>query len=295
MDAKFHPAIKAIKSGDLDELNALIKLDPSLAVARSSRSHPTLLQCLALDAIEVPNKVELAEVLLDAGAELNGALGAAASINNVEIVELLLDRGAAINGTGGWSPLEEALYWNNQGTIELLLKRGATIHNLRIASGLGRTDLIEDYFNIDGSLKPEAGTIDWPFGDVKKSNLNKGIKEELQAKVEQWSNERQDIVNNAFIYACMHNHVDAAQLLLEKGAEINAIPPGFDFAGTGLHYAALNGHRVMVEFLIERGADPRARDTKVNSTPAGWADHGGHANLKDYLERLESKLNTENG
>jgi len=189
----------------------------------------------------------------------------------------------------GWSPLEEALYWNNQGTIELLLKRGATIHNLRIASGLGRTDLIEDYFNIDGSLKPEAGTIDWPFGDVKKSNLNKGIKEELQAKVEQWSNERQDIVNNAFIYACMHNHVDAAQLLLEKGVEINAIPPGFDFAGTGLHYAALNGHRVMVEFLIENGANANVRDTKVHSTPAGWADHGGHIELKAYLERLEAK------
>jgi ankyrin repeat protein len=289
MDAKFHPAIKAIKSGNLDELNALIKFDPSLAVARSTRSHPTLLQCLALDAIEVPNKVELAEVLLDAGAELNGPLGAAASINNVEIVELLLDRGAAINGTGGWSPLEEALYWNNQGTIELLLKRGATIHNLRIASGLGRMDLIEDYFNIDGSLKTEAGQIDWPFGDVKKSNLNKGIKEELQAKIEQWSNDRQDIVNNAFNYACMHNHVDAAQLLLEKGVEINVIPPGFDFAGTGLHYAALNGHRLMVEFLVEYGANVNVRDTKVHSTPAGWADHGGHTELKYFLEQLEAK------
>src|SRR6266446_9081848 len=295
MDAKFHPAIKAIKSGDLDELNALIKLDPSLAVARSTRSHPTLLQCLALEAIEVPNRVELAEVLLDAGAELNGPLVAASSINNIEIANLLLDRGAAINGTSGWSPLEEALYWNNQGTIELLLKRGATIHNLRIASGLGRVDLIEDYFNIDGSLKPGPGKIDWPFGDVQKSNLIQGIKEELQAKVARWSNDRQDIVNNAFIYACMHNHVDAAQLLLEKGVEINAIPPGFDFAGTGLHYAALNGHRLMVEFLIEHGANANVRDTKVNSTPAGWAEHGGHTELKAYLERLEAKLNTENG
>jgi uncharacterized protein len=289
MDAKFHPAIKAIKSGDLDELNALIKLDPSLAVARSTRSHPTLLQCLALDALDVPNKVELAKVLLDAGAELNGSLVAAASINNVEIANLLLDRGTAINGTGGWSPLEEALYWNNQGVIELLLKRGATIHNLRIASGLGRVDLIEGFFNSDGSLKPEAGKIDWPFGDIKKSNLNNGIKEELLAKVDQWANDRQDIVNNAFIYACMHNHVDAAQLLLEKGVEINAIPPGFDFAGTGLHYAALNGHRLMVEFLIQHGANANIRDTKVNSTPVGWADHGGHAELKNFLEQLEAK------
>jgi hypothetical protein len=36
----------------------------------------------------------------------------------------------------------------------------------------------------------------------------------------------------------MHGHIDAARLPLEKGAEINVIPGGFDYAGTGLHYAA---------------------------------------------------------
>ena len=82
----------------------------------------------------------------------------------------------------------------------------------------------------------------------------------------------------------MHGHVDAATLLLKKGAEINTIPGGFDFAGTGLHYAALHGHREMVEFLIQQGADRNRRDTKVGSTPAGWAEHGGHPELKRYLE-----------
>jgi hypothetical protein len=31
----------------------------------------------------------------------------------------------------------------------------------------------------------------------------------------------------------MHGHIDAARLPLEKGAEINVIPGGFDYAGTG--------------------------------------------------------------
>ena len=286
MDAKFHPAIAMIKSGDLEALRALLHEDPSLATTRSSKSHPTLLQCLALEALDVPNKVEMAQVLIDAGAEINGPLGAAACIDNVEIAALLLDRGAAIEGTGSWSPLEEALYWKNQGVIDLLLQRGASVHNLRIAAGLGRTDLIESFFRSDGSLRPEAGKIDWPFGELQKSNLTGAIKEELQAKVTGWSNDSQDIINNAFVYACMHNHIDAARLLLQKGAQINAVPPGFDYSGTGLHYAALNGHRAMVEFLIERGANVIAKDTKVNSTPAGWADHGGHAELKNYLEQI---------
>jgi ankyrin repeat protein len=284
MDAKFRPAIAAITSGDLEGLRALLLQDPSLATARSSKSHPTLLQCLALDAVNVSSKVELAKILIDAGAEINEPLVAAASIGNVEIAALLLDFGAAINGTGSWSPLEEALYWNNQGVVDLLLQRGATVHNLRLAAGLGRMAVLESFFERGGTLKPDAGKIAWPFGDPQASNLSHGIKQELQEKVSSWTNHPNEIINNAFIYACMHNHIEAAQLLLEKGAQINAIPPGFDYSGTGLHYAALNGHRAMVDFLIERGANVNIKDTKVGSTPAGWADHAGHVELKKYLD-----------
>jgi uncharacterized protein len=286
MEVRFHPAIAAITAGDVDELKSLLQHDPSLATARSSRSHPTLLQCLVLDFVELPNKLEVARALIDAGAEINGPLVAAASINNFESLGLLLDCGGQVNGAGSWSPLEEALYWGQQEAIDLLLARGASIHNLRIASGLGRVDLIENFFNSDGSLKPDAGKIDWPFGGLEKSSLPSKIKSELQAKISRWTNDRSEIVNNAFVYACMGNHIEAAKLLLHKGAEIDAIPPGFDYSGTGLHYAALHGHRPMVEFLIAQGANFNVRDTKVHNTPAGWADFGGHAELKAYLDQL---------
>src|SRR6185437_10154674 len=127
--------------------------------------------------------------------------------------------------------------------------RGASVHNLRIASGLGRIDLIESFFNSDGSLKPEAGRIEWPFTDPLTCNTPSPIKQTLQAKIDGWSHESQNLINNAFVYACMHNHLEAAKLLLQKGAEINAIPPGFHYAGSALHNAAANGHRAMVEFL----------------------------------------------
>lgn len=286
MDAQFRPAIAAIRSGDSEKFKALVAADPSLATSRSSTSHPTLLQCVALDGKDKPNNVEMAEVLIDAGAELNEPLGAAASIDNRAVAELLIDRGAAVDGTGGWAPLEEALYWNSRNVIALLLERGAKVQNLRMAAGLGRTDLIESYFNPDGSLKPEAGKINWPWGDLEtiaRSNNNAAGKQALVDRVNEWSQDRQGIINNAFVYACMHGHIEAAKLLLDKGAEINAIPGGFDYAGTGLHYAALNGHRAMVEFLLNHGADRNVKDTKVGSTPAGWADYGGHPELLDLL------------
>ena len=294
MDAKFHPAIAAIKAGDLDELESLVSQAPSLATARSSKSHPTLLQCLTLDACDVPNKVDMAKVLIDAGAEINGPLVACASGNNVEVAAALLEAGALINGAGGWSPLEEALYWGSNDVRDLLLERGASINNLRIASGLGRVDLIEAFFNSDGSLKPEAGRIEWPFTDPLTSNIPSPIKQQLQATIDGWSHESQDIINNAIVYACMHNQIEAAKLLLRKGAEIDAIPPGFHYPGTGLHNAAGNGHRAMVEFLIEQGADANVKDQERGGSPAGWAAYGGHVELSDFLEQI-GEAQTEKG
>jgi ankyrin repeat protein len=288
MDAKFHPAIAAINSGDLETFKALIAQDPTLATGRSSRSHPTLLQCVALEGKDKPNNVEMARVLIDSGAELNEPLVASASMNNRAVAEVLLDSGAAIDGTGGWLPLEEALYWNSQDVLALLLERGAAVQNLRIAAGLGRTDLIEGYFNSDGSLKPEAGKINWPWGDLETiacSNQGQTGKQSLSSRVKEWSQDAPGIINNAFVYACMHGHIDAARLLLEHGAEINVVPGGFDYAGTGLHYAALNGHRAMVEFLLQQGADREVKDTKVGSNAAGWAEHGRHLEIAELLRQ----------
>src|SRR5215211_24409 len=197
MDAKFHPAIEAMRAGDVEKLKALLSADPSLASSRSSRSHPTLLQALVLDGKDKPKNIEMAQVLIDAGAELNEPLVAAASIDNRAVAELLLDQGAAIDGTGGWSPLEEALYWNNQNVLTLLLERGAKVQNLRTAAALGRIDLIESYFNAEGTLKPEAGKIDWPFGSLDNiacSNHPAKGKQSLMDRVNAWSQDQQGIV-----------------------------------------------------------------------------------------------------
>ena len=186
MEPRFQTAVAAVRSGDLEQFKAALTADPSLATARSSQSHATLLQCVALDGNGKPNNAEMARILVDAGVPIDGPLVAAASINNAPVAELLLDRGAAIDGNERWSPIEEALYWDSRDTLALLLKRGARVRNLRIAAGLGRTDLIAGFFDDSGALKPAAGRIEWPFGSLEQiehSNHDARTKRELADRI----------------------------------------------------------------------------------------------------------------
>src|SRR5204863_7097882 len=118
-----------------------------------------------------------------------------------------------------------------------------------------------------------------------RSNFDAASKQYLSGKYSSWRNDRVGILNNAFVYTCIHGHISAAQFLLEKGAQINAIPGGFDYSGTGLHYAAYSGQRAMVEFLLREGADAKLKDTKIGETAAGWAEAGGHLEIKNLLKQ----------
>jgi hypothetical protein len=80
---------------------------------------------------------------------------------------------------------------------------------------------------------------------------------------------------------------DAVRRAAELGWDVNGrartdVPSdqGWD---TGLHAAAGNGDSELVELLIELGADPGATDARFGATPAGWAEHFGHAELAAYL------------
>lgn len=275
MDAVFHPAMDAAKRGDVEGFVALLQRDPSLATVRSSASHPTLLQFLVIETVWAPTAPAMAKALIERGADIHGPLIAAASMGNPQMVELLLDAGGAIDGNGRWSPLEEALYWGSNPSVRVLLDRGASVRNLRTAAALGRMDALRKCFNSDGSLNVDAaGAVESPFAGRFTGPR---------------AREPQAIIDNAFVFACMHGQIEAAAFLLEHGAGIDTIPLGFDYAGTGLHYAAYKGQRETVEFLLQRGADPTVKDHKVHVTPASWAEHGKHPDLQELLEREERR------
>jgi hypothetical protein len=273
MDRKFRAAQAAILSDNAVALEKLVRADPSLTTVRSLSpcDHPTLLCCLVLEMPAQKSLAHLIRLFSQFGAELSEPLVAAASIDNILGVETLLDLGAPIAGGGKWSPLEEALYWGHASVVDLLISRGAPVDNLRKYAALGDLEGVNRCFDSDGQLNQQAGEVSWPF--VGK------IAEEVR------HNPRQ-IINNALVFAAAWGQQETASELLTRGAEINAIPAGFDFAGTPLHYAALNNRREMVDWLLEHGADPTLRDTKVDNTPDGWAAYAQHSQVAQYLQNI---------
>ncbi len=59
---------------------------------------------------------------------------------------------------------------------------------------------------------------------------------------------------------------------------------------TALHYAAIHGHRIVVDVLLDFGADLDSRDDEFNSTPIGWANEKGHMALVHYLSERGAKV-----
>ena len=128
--------------------------------------------------------------------------------------------GASIEGNGRWSPLEDVLYWGSERSLDVLLKRGARIDNLRKAAGLGQMDVLAACFDAEGKLTPAAGQIASPF-----ERLDARLPEEVR-------HSRQQIIDNALVYAAGWGREAAMRELLDRGADINACPAGFDFSGT---------------------------------------------------------------
>ena len=79
--------------------------------------------------------------------------------------------------------------------------------------------------------------------------------------------------------------VDAIRLLVELGFDVNARQ-----RTTALHEAALRGNMPLIALLVELGADPTIVDTEFNSTPNGWADHGGHPTRRNTLNNSRLRL-----
>jgi len=213
-------------------------------------------------------------------------LTSALSFHAVRVVEALLDSGVAVDGVDGDGvPMAYPLHFSDRDLAEMLARRGATL-DLRFAAGVGRLDVVQSFFREDGSLRDGAGRLADPYGLERKLRGQSPLRCERTPA---------NILSQALYFACNNDRLEVADLLISRGADINAIVPGLDFQGTvlhrivslesGKHAAWATAERLwpIVQFLLDRGASLTIRDREHRGTPFGWAYFCGR---NDILDRL---------
>jgi ankyrin repeat protein len=262
---EFESAADAVVSGDLATLETLVRRNPGLVRARSSRVHgATLLHYVAANGVEdfrqktPPNALAIARFLLEAGAEVDGLASTyggdryqttlnllVSSTHPAEaglqapLVHLLLDFGAAINGLDDdGSPLLTAMAFDYGASVDALAQRGARIDTVVTAAAVGREDLVRslviDRHSLRGELPRRAPRwFRWP-GDARAH------------------------IELALLFACGFGREPVAKFLLEQGVDPAAADRN---AMTALHWAAASRCMELVLLLIGKGAPLEVRNT----------------------------------
>jgi hypothetical protein len=264
-DATFRRGVQLLDAGDVVGLRAHLRQHPKLARQRvvfeggNYFRNPTLLEFVAENPIRhgklPPNIVEVAKVILDAGAEqsaLNETLMLVATGSvprecgmQLPLIDLLCDRGA--------DP-ESAIHAALHGGLEAanaLLRRGARV-DFPVAAALGKIDDAR-------RLLPGASSRDRHL---------------------------------ALALSSQFGHVEIVRLLLDAGEDPNRYNPvGCYSHSTPLHQAALAGHMEVVRLLVERGARLDLKDIVWQGTPAAWARHDGRAEVEAFLRSKKKNGN----
>ncbi|MBV9234843.1 MAG: ankyrin repeat domain-containing protein [Xanthobacteraceae bacterium] len=272
---EFGRAVRAIITGNIDDLRSELATAPELIRARSVSPHrATLLHYVSANGIEselqfaVPNADEIAALLIAAGAEVDAPCDAYAGLCRTpmdllvssdhpteagvagRLVDLLCSAGAAVDGPDGrGSPLATALYFGTLDCVCALIAHGARTDNAAFAAAAGRTDWVQSW--LDGAnvmMRPPPGSF--PL-----------------------SSDRAVAAEQALVFASMCGQTEVVRLLLDHGVNVNANPPGSHWTATPLHTAAIQGQTVVVDLLLRRGADRTLRDSRYQSAPIGWLPH----------------------
>ena len=261
----FEAAAHAIVSGDISTVGRLLREQPELIRARSTREHrATLLHYVSANGVEnyrqvsPTNIAEITERLLAAGAEVDAeanvygggctTLGLVATsappfIAGVQqdVMDVLLEHGASldrIGAAGNRQSLVRGCLANGQpAAAAYLASRGAPV-DLPGAAGLGRLDLVKALIDQDGGLA-EDRTI---------------------ARMK-----------DSFSLACAYGRSEVIDFLLNRGFDVDEELKGHGQGHTGLHVAAYHGDVDAVRTLLRHGARVDVIDKTWGTPPLVWA------------------------
>jgi ankyrin repeat protein len=293
-------AYRASEENDRERLVELLDRFPDLAVQRGTNGN---------DLLGMAGDLAIVSLLLERGADPNRGndygwtkLHQAGYGNDRELATLMLDAGARTDlfarGEGG-TPLIAALFWGHREVAPLL---GREPGNLRVAAGLGDLELIRAVVGTPqagayrGFYRPHGGFPAWQPSDDPQEVLDEALVwaaksdrvQALRLLVELGARVDADPYRGtALTWAAANGRVDSIRTLVELGADVDQ--PG-TFGGpshgegvTAIHLAAQSGQRDAVTVLLELGADPLIQDKLHGGNALGWARSDGHDELADIL------------
>ena len=259
-DKAFRRAVDLLDAGEAEGLRAHLAANPDLVRRRVTFdgenyfTHPALLAFVAENptrkGTQPSNIVDVASVILEAGGAADQAskdetlgLVSSSSVARTCGVQIALVDLLCGYGADPNAGVFEALLYGEFDAVNRLIERGAQI-SLTLAAALGRNDDVR-------RLLPQSD------GESRQRALG---------------------------LAAQHGRVDVVRMLLDAGEDPNRYSPvGGHSHATPLHQAALAGHEQIVQLLVERGARTDIKDIHYNSTPLGWAEHAGNAQIAEYL------------
>jgi hypothetical protein len=115
-------------------------------------------------------------------------------------------------------------------------------------------------------------------------------KDRVEEYATQWNlPTTQRILDIAFAWAVINGHLDVADFLLARGADVNTTWSSHEPASL-LHELVFHANYESMQFLIDRGIDMTIKDYRWNSTARGWALYAARdAKLAEWLEEAERK------
>ena len=200
-----------------------------------------------------PKNAEITRLLIDNGAKVNAAtdddktsLMNASEYGKLDVVRVLLENGAKVNAKNknNETALYLAMYRTNFDIVRLLIENGADV-NCHSNRNKGRSALVLAVYYA-------------PL-DIIRLLIENGVK----------VNTTETDGTTPLMVASQVKDLEYARLLLDAGADVNAVKP--DNGMTPLMYASALGNLGVLRELAERGANMNAED-KYGKTAEAFAN-----------------------